>query len=772
MLDTTSDNYLPTSFPTEINPILPDELCPPASEFSGNSHDSFLAIDNSHYIQVSSFDPDVIVCFTSNFPDSLSTDALFIPTTTELYNLESSLTLATEQLASFVEYPDFSDSMELAFGEAGTSETALELLDDLANGDVEIKVVSDPQTQFSGAFGNNTIFLSQEFLNSNSNNPTAIAAVITEEFGHYLDSHLNSVDSQGDEGAMFANLVQGLPLGESQLLSLKTEDDSGTINVDGVTVAVEFMDEGIFTVGDTGAITIDFLLDSGEYQGQLGIFSLSGMDNLARDAAEFRQEAATRAISNSSLGYLAVADDTQGARLNGELEAFNYNSGDYNGNPSLVLDTTAEYALILVPNGTLQDVVDNPAVEGSQRPLFSIAEANPNGASHVAALGDGAFGIEDLRADVSSDLDYNDIIIQIQGAEGEAIALDDVIDPNREWRSTTTAQELFTVITENNNSTEDTIAPVVTLSLLNDTGIDNNDLITNDPTLTGTITDDSAILTVQGTFDGQLTDLTADLQANGEFTLDLSRLEAIAGASLSDGEQSFTLIATDTAGNASTPVTIDFTLDTQAPELTVTSQLTNTIITPESTLTGLFEENVSEVANLTYNFDGINPINLEFDNSGAFNQLISLDTVNNDFPTLSITTTDTAGNTTNIEDNVAVITDTIITTDSGLQYVELEQNNDGAIPTTGQVITVDYTGTLTDGTVFDSSVERGVPFQFTLGVGQVIAGWDEGLATMSVGSRRRLIIPSELAYGEVGIPGTIPPNATLIFDVELLGIQD
>jgi peptidylprolyl isomerase len=108
------------------------------------------------------------------------------------------------------------------------------------------------------------------------------------------------------------------------------------------------------------------------------------------------------------------------------------------------------------------------------------------------------------------------------------------------------------------------------------------------------------------------------------------------------------------------------------------------------------------------------------------------------------------------------------TTDSGLRYVDV-RSGDGAMPETGQTVSVHYTGWLTDGTQFDSSRDRMQPFQFQLGVGQVISGWDEGVATMSVGGQRRLVVPAELAYGDRG-SGTIPGGATLVFDVELLEI--
>ena len=105
-----------------------------------------------------------------------------------------------------------------------------------------------------------------------------------------------------------------------------------------------------------------------------------------------------------------------------------------------------------------------------------------------------------------------------------------------------------------------------------------------------------------------------------------------------------------------------------------------------------------------------------------------------------------------------------------LQKIDLVEGT-GAEATSGAEVTVHYTGTFTDGKKFDSSIDRGQPFSFQLGAGQVIQGWDLGVAGMKVGGKRRLLIPSNLAYGEQGAPGAIPPNSPLVFEVELLGVK-
>jgi peptidylprolyl isomerase len=112
----------------------------------------------------------------------------------------------------------------------------------------------------------------------------------------------------------------------------------------------------------------------------------------------------------------------------------------------------------------------------------------------------------------------------------------------------------------------------------------------------------------------------------------------------------------------------------------------------------------------------------------------------------------------------------VVKTESGLQYID-EKVGTGAEAKKGDKVTVHYTGTLKDGTKFDSSLDRKKPFTFDLGAGRVIKGWDEGVAGMKVGGKRKLIIPADLGYGARGAPPRIPPDSELTFDVELLKVE-
>src|ERR687886_67630 len=201
---------------------------------------------------------------------------------------------------------------------------------------------------------------------------------------------------------------------------------------------------GVFKVDETGKVGIDYLFDGGGYEGELGIFNLEGMENLAQNSDAFITEAARRAVSNSNLGYVVINDATEGARFNGALPYdINRNRGEYKGVTTFTMLPGDTFALILVPNGAnLQQVANESATGDDARPLFSLPMANPNGSFMTGQIADvtgvgNTFVMEDLRVDQpGTDSDYNDIIFQVRGATGSAVSIDSVINPKKEWRST------------------------------------------------------------------------------------------------------------------------------------------------------------------------------------------------------------------------------------------------------------------------------------------------------------------------------------------------
>jgi hypothetical protein len=304
----------------------------------------------------------------------------------------------------------------------------------------------------------NSIVLAQELLEyedipwskSGSQGTSHAVDVLLEEMGHWLDATLNSTDSAGDEGAMFSALVQGKPLSSDAFDQLKAENDWSQLIWQGQQYAIEqAAAPGMFTIGPSGQIVTEFLFDSGAYTSQIGIFSLTGMEALQPGSTEFIQEAARRVLSNSFQGCLLVSDPTEGASRSGELGEPDLNAGPAPGPKTFAMQAGDTVALMLVPNGLVKSVVNNPTQGGAQRPLFSIAAANPNGGQHFGAMTSNAaglvMGIEDIRFDGNSDADYNDLILKLEGATGQLTNLTSLIQARRNWPESTLGQELFAI---------------------------------------------------------------------------------------------------------------------------------------------------------------------------------------------------------------------------------------------------------------------------------------------------------------------------------------
>jgi Domain of unknown function (DUF4114)/Bacterial pre-peptidase C-terminal domain len=220
--------------------------------------------------------------------------------------------------------------------------------------------------------------------------------------------------------------------------------------------SVEPLNAGVFTVGETGKVSFDYLFDGGGYQGELGIFNLEGMSQYEIGSKEFIQEAAIRALRNdSNSGYVVISDPSEGAKITGATTyERDLNTGNYLAPKTFSMRSGSQFGIILVPNGTIQDASSNPDLIADNRPLFSISAANPQQTTQFAQLFNftsdsesGAknltFGFEDRQPNRNADRDYNDLIFKVEGATGVAAVIDKVINPRRDWRQSTVGQQVI-----------------------------------------------------------------------------------------------------------------------------------------------------------------------------------------------------------------------------------------------------------------------------------------------------------------------------------------
>ncbi|WP_217385551.1 Ig-like domain-containing protein [Dolichospermum sp. UHCC 0259] len=620
-------------------------------------------------------------------------------TPTQYLNQEI-LPITQTELQKFSTSSDFSNNIELAFGYGCNVELAHTIVDNLANGQgiPNIQIIPQSQLKADGAFGNNTIYISQDLFNPQQTNSTQAVNVLLEEIGHYIDSQINIQDAPGDEGAIFAKIVQNQPLAPGELIALKAENDHGILNINGQNIAVEHADTpGVFLVDNTGKISIDFLADSGSYHNEMAIFSLQNMDNLTPGSADYIKEAARRALSNSALGYTVIIDINEGAKFVGELGESNRNDGNYSGLKAFSFTPGDKIAFMLVPEGTVQKVFDNPNAGSSQRPLFSIAAANPNSATQIGQLLPGTYGWEDIRNDQNTDADYNDIIFQVKGATVTLTDIGGLFASGKDWRNLPLAQEIIAFASQQNNTT-------LTAKLSQDTGIINLDGITNNPEIAGSINNADNLSKLQAKFsDGSnFVDILSELKANGNFILNKDKLAAIKGNQLADGEYQLTLRSEDKSGNISESL-VKFTLDTTQPGIpteiglkndgdTVTNQTTPTI-------TGKGENGA-----LIEIFDGQNKLGQTTVVNGFWE--ITTSQITDGLKNLTITATDISG-------NKSDASNTEFTIDSALPQINITNPPANAILNPGARLqgTVNGTGSTIDKLSyrFDNASEINVP---------------------------------------------------------------
>ena len=275
-------------------------------------------------------------------------------------------------------------------------------------------------------------------------------------------NNLSTIDSPGsDPGQTLVTdaITAELESSEQPAVVLESDRDSltGLPNAQTDTAsAIAFADTaGVFIVGESGQIDVDFLFDGGRYESTLALFSLKGMDAFEPSSNEFAHEAIRRAMSNSVEGHIAISDRGEGAKFDGIIGAHerrNWNGGDYLGRKTFEMTAGDLVGLMLVPEGTLKDLQANP---NGERPMFSISAANPDGANQMARLVDisadgNTFAFEDIALG-RSDSDFNDFVFQLTGAIAQAPNLETVINPKNEWRNSEAGEELFLYAASNEN---------------------------------------------------------------------------------------------------------------------------------------------------------------------------------------------------------------------------------------------------------------------------------------------------------------------------------
>ncbi|MDB9528762.1 DUF4114 domain-containing protein [Oscillatoria sp. CS-180] len=396
------------------------------------------------------FSPDAILTdpvqdFVSETPEATNS------TTDSLLNwtiLEAATGVWSEVqsiLDTFQRSPDSHDALALIFNDFDTIAQAKALMQQIVEGDrlPNIRVLPKSDLPAWGAYAaqTDTIFLAEELGQQREQ----LVRVLLEELGHFIDAHVNEKDAPGDEGALFAAQVMDDALSSHAIAALQAEDDTATLTLENQTLLIEKSDEGqgIFTVASDGQITVEFLADGGGYKGQLAVFDLAGMEGLAPGSPAFIKEAARRALTNSTAGYVVIDDRTEKATLSGELGERDRNSGQPVGSKTVQFLPGTHVAVMLVPHGTVEAVLENATVAGKLRPLFSLNSANPEGQTHIGRIRSGVFAMEDLRLDDRSDKDFNDVIFQLTGAADRIAAVTDLMESHHTWLNTPLGQQLL-----------------------------------------------------------------------------------------------------------------------------------------------------------------------------------------------------------------------------------------------------------------------------------------------------------------------------------------
>ncbi|WP_293313893.1 putative Ig domain-containing protein [Microcoleus sp. PH2017_08_TRC_O_A] len=258
------------------------------------------------------------------------------------------------------------------------------------------------------------------------------------------------IDNSVEKSAGFLDIADNQPNATQRIGDLQNNTNVPT-NLS-IAATASSLNPGTFVVESaSGQVKIDYQFDGGYYEGELGIFSLTGMELLTPGSPEFIAEAARRVLTNSTEGHIVIHDSTEGAKFTGAMPGEgNFGAGEYQGIKTFNMTPGDTFAVMFVPSGTVQSSLQFSWLWDlfpELRPLFSVAGANPNNTSYVLPIADATgtgntFALEDTSS-VNSDGDYNDIIFTVLGATGNAPPLDQLINPNKEWRTTPLGQQII-----------------------------------------------------------------------------------------------------------------------------------------------------------------------------------------------------------------------------------------------------------------------------------------------------------------------------------------
>lgn len=238
-----------------------------------------------------------------------------------------------------------------------------------------------------------------------------------------------------------------LPVNDSNNVDVSSSQKLGSnnLNIDSVN-ALNISSKtstlsGLYTVGASGVIKTDFEFDGGAYKSEVAVIRYKDLENYQPGSEDFNKEVAKRALSNSVFGHIITSERIESGQLSGGTD--NYSTGEYSGEKSFQMTSNDQIFIAIAPNTTFQQIYDNPDITG----LYSLKEANPDGAEHIAKVNVGnsgiIFGIEDIRLDGKSDRDFNDAVIKFQGIVGDASPLKDLLNPNNSWWDSENGQKIL-----------------------------------------------------------------------------------------------------------------------------------------------------------------------------------------------------------------------------------------------------------------------------------------------------------------------------------------